>query len=84
MKDENEIIECDECGNKLIKDFIRNETYCIECGLVYNPGHPMGRGLSGLISYMQSRGLQDYVESILHINSTYGLTKARLEVARLS
>ena len=83
MNDKKEEMTCDECGGKLIKDFIRSETYCSECGLVWDPIHPMGKGFSGLLSYMGSRGLNDHIESVRVTFTMQGLAAARLMVSKL-
>lgn len=83
MKNEKEPLRCDECNGKMIKDFIRDETYCEKCGLVRNPGHPMGKGLSGLISYANYRGLNDHIDDVRLIYQMEGLAKARLMVMKL-
>ena len=83
MKDEKEMVRCDECGSQLVKDFIRDETYCVGCGLVYDPNHKMGRGLIGLIDYMEHYGFKEQIETIRVINSMQGLTQARIAVSKL-
>lgn len=76
-------LKCDECNGKIIKDYIRNEYYCCECGLIYEPNHKMGHGLSGLISYMISQGFNDYISDIQLTHHLSGLALARLEVSKL-
>lgn len=83
MNDQKEKLICDECNGMMIKDFIRNETYCSKCGLVYDPNHPMHRGLSGLIDYMNHRSLNDYVDDARVTYVIEGLAAARLKVSKL-
>ena len=83
MNDKKEVMKCDECGGKLIKDFIRDETYCVKCGLVYEPNHKMGHRISGLLEYMNHNGLQDYIESARVTFTMQGLAAARLFVSKL-
>lgn len=83
MKDEKVIIKCEECGGKIIKDYVRNENYCSKCGLVINNLHLMGHGINGLIQYMNHESLNDYIESVRIMYNMEGLTKARLMVSKL-
>jgi len=87
MKDEKKILKCDEC-NTILKTGIpdqdsRGFVYCRGCGLCYEPGHVMGRGLRGLNEYMISRGLNDYVGKMRIMFAVGGLAKARLYVSKL-
>ena len=79
MKD----MKCEECGNKIVTDYIRNEHYCEICGLVKNPIHSMGHGINGLISYAAHNGLQDKLTEIRLVTSIQGLRAGRLFVAKL-
>lgn len=87
MKDEKVILRCDECGT-ILKVGIpdqdsRGYIWCRGCGLVYEPGHEMGLGFSGLISYMEHKGLNDYIDQAKVTNSINGLARARLFVSKL-
>ena len=79
MKD----MKCEECGNKIVTDYIRNEHYCEICGLVKDPIHPMGHGITGLVSYAAHNGLQDKLTEIRLVITNQGLRAGRLFVAKL-
>ena len=83
MNDKKEIRKCQECGNKIITDHIRSESYCSVCGLITDPNHPMGLGINGLVSYMLHHNLYTHIEEIRLITTFQGLRAARLEVAKL-
>lgn len=87
MKDEKTELRCDECGT-ILKVGIpdqdsRGHIWCRNCGLVYEPGHEMGLGFTGLVRYMEHEGLNDYIDEAKVINSIQGLAKARLYVSKL-
>lgn len=87
MKDEKEILRCDECGT-ILKIGIpdqdsRGYIWCRNCGLVYDPGHKMGKGFSGLIDYVNRRSLNDYIDDVRFTYQMEGLAKARLMVSKL-
>ena len=88
MNDEKVILKCDECG-AVLKTGIpdqdsRGYVWCRKCGLVYEPGHEMGHGLSGLIDFMNHDGLNDYVNDVRLIHNMSGLAKARLYVTKIN
>lgn len=76
-------MKCDECNGKIIHDFVRNEHYCKNCGLVLEPNHRMGHTINDLVSYINYINLGDIAENIQMINMMDGLAAARLEVAKL-
>lgn len=87
MKDEKIVLRCDECG-EMLKTSIpdqdsRGYVWCRTCGLVYDPGHEMGKGFTGLKDYMFHKGLNDYVDDVTVTYMIKGLAKARLQVAKL-
>lgn len=86
QKNKNYII-CDECGGKMLTNIAdqdsRGNIFCSNCGLVYNPGHEMGKGFSGLIDYVNHQSLNDYIDDVRLIYQTEGLAKARLMVSKL-
>ena len=83
MEDKKIIVRCDECGGKIVKDYVRNESYCDVCGLVIDNLHMMGRGIDGLIQYVNHRSLNDHTEVIRVVYFMEGLAKARLMVSKL-
>ena len=87
MKDEKEMLRCDECG-EVLKTGIpdqdsRCQVWCRNCGLVYDPGHEMGHGFIGLKDYMLHHGLNDYMDDVRTIFTVEGLARARLYVSKL-
>lgn len=81
IKNEN---RCDECGGKIISDIdTRGYEFCEKCGLVRDPTHPHGYGVSGLLDYARHHGLDDKIE-LIHTTATFeGLRTARLLTAKL-
>ena len=81
-------MKCDECGEKLLTNPIDRDRcdyiYCRRCGLVFEPTHPMGKGIRGLIIWAKGHGASiDTLREIARINRTVGLREARLHAAKI-
>ena len=80
-------IICDECDGKMLTNIAdqdsRGNIFCSNCGLVYDPGHEMGKGFTGLKDYMLHNGLNDYVDDVTVTYMIKGLASARLQVSKL-
>ena len=49
-------VGCDECGADIPMSFADKErgfAWCRDCGLVVDPMHEMGRGISGLMTWLK-------------------------------
>ena len=77
-------IDCDECGGKMMTHMNDRDNqgniYCRECGLVYDPEHEMGSGISGLETYMKRNRFTDNQIKIIR---QMGLKNARLYASKL-
>jgi transcription elongation factor Elf1 len=87
MKDEKEMLRCEECDT-ILKTGIpdqdsRGYIWCRNCGLVYEPGHPMGHNKSDLIRYAIYEGLQNSIDDIKNICDINNLRDARLIIAKM-
>ncbi len=54
-------MECEECHNPLKTNHADRERgfiFCETCGLVVDPTHPQGRGISGLMNWLRMYGVK--------------------------
>jgi len=76
-------MDCEECGEKLLtnhEDKDHNRwIFCRVCGLIVDPEHPQGRGVSGLMSWLRIYGVKKGdMRDITAIYVTNNLRDARL------
>lgn len=78
----SEGIGCDECGAEVPMSFADKErgfAWCRDCGLVIDPDHPMGRGISGLMVWLRFyRVKKSDMQKITQIYMVNNLKDARL------
>lgn len=76
-------VGCDECGDIVpmsFEDKDRGLPWCRSCGLIIDPNHPMGRGISGLMAWL--RFYQVDKSDMRKITAIY--VNENLKAARLS
>lgn len=75
-------VGCDECGEMILTAFQYRDqgfSWCRACGLVIDPSHPMGRGVSGLMAWLRFyRVKKSDMQKITKEYVTDGLKAARL------
>lgn len=73
---------CGECKSKLLTNHADKDhglIVCPNCGLIVDNLHPMGRGVSGLMSWLKKYGIEkSELQKITKIYITQGLKNARL------
>ena len=80
-------MKCDECGSELKTTFSDRERgfiWCRNCCLVYDPKNPMGKGISGLMSWLRMYGMDK--SDMRKITEKYvidGLRSARLAAVKI-
>ena len=76
-------MQCEECGETLLTHHESKDNYrwiwCRKCSLVVDPEHPMGRGISGLMSWLRAYGVKKSdMQKITQIYTINNLKDARL------
>ena len=76
-------MQCEECGETLLTHRESKDNHrwiwCRKCGLVVDPDHPQGRGISGLISWLRVYGTKKSdMQKITQIYTMNNLKDARL------
>ena len=81
-KNKREGIGCDECGDDVPMSFAdkaRGFAWCRSCGLVVDPMHAMGRGISGLMQWLKFYNVnKSDMQKITKIYTVENLRAARL------
>ena len=75
-------VGCDECGEMILTAFQDKDhgfSWCRACGLVIDPMHEMGRGISGLMQWLRFyRVKKSDMQKITREYVQNGLKEARL------
>jgi hypothetical protein len=76
-------MQCEECGETLLTHHAEKDRnrwiWCRVCGLVIDPDHPQGRGISGLMAWLRVYGVKkNDMQNITAIYVNNNLRDARL------
>ena len=76
-------MNCDECGAGLLTYYESKDNHrwiwCRSCGLIVDPDHSQGRGISGLMKWLRVYGVKKSdMQKITKEYVTDGLKSARL------